>query len=304
MPQDAVSLQRAEGHYAHAGASVSDIETPPVVFIQFLVTQMKIKILSALVLALTLNSCADDTVVDPPNTTKQPTTEYGQSIKVGNDSARTYVTLDTNGNPMAIGIAIDEEAIDGNGNTMSMTTLPLPNAANSKLPFKHVSMDWNPQGHEPLMFFSDPHFDFHFYTITESEMHSIAVDDKMYKAPNLSDIPAGYTGYADIPGVGRTAIGGIAMMGWHMSDSTVPMIPGQYVFDHIFIYGFYNAKMNFMEPMITKDFLETKTTVTADIKQPQTYLNSGNYWPTKYTIRYDATAKQYIVEMHGMVLRN
>jgi hypothetical protein len=90
-------------------------------------------------------------------------------------------------------------------------------------------------------------------------------------------------------------------MGWHLLDSTVQMIPNQYDFTHIFIYGFYNGKMNFMEPMVTKDFLAAKTPVTVDIKQPQTFLNSGNYWPTKYTIRYDATADQYIVEMHDMV---
>ncbi len=271
-----------------------------------LVNTMKIKILSALVLALTINSCADDAIIDPPNNTKQPTTEYGQSIKVGNDSARTYVTLDTNGNPMAIGIAIDENAIDGLGNMMSTTVLPLPTAANSKLPFKGVTMDWNPAGHDPLMFFSDKHFDFHFFLAPESEIQNIGLDsNKMYKEPNQSDVPAGYTGYVNItPGPGRIATGGVPGMGWHLSDSTVPMIPGQYVFDHIFIYGFYNAKMTFLEPMITKTFLETKTSVTANIKQPQTYLNSGNYWPTKYTIRFDATAKQYRVEMHDMMLRN
>ena len=267
---------------------------------------MKIKILSALVLALAINSCSDD-VVDPGdnNNTKQPTTEYGQAVKIGNDSARTYVRLDTNGNPTAVGIAIDAEAINGLGNTAQMFMLQLPTDANSKLPFKSASMDWNPQGHEPLMFFADKHFDFHFYTAPESEIHNIDMDtNKMYKEPNQSDVPAGYTGYVNItPGPGRIATGGVPQMGWHFTDSTVPMIPGQYVFDHIFIYGFYNGKMTFMEPMITKDFLEAKTTVTANIKQPQTYLNSGNYWPTKYTIRYDATTQRYLVEMHDLVLR-
>lgn len=262
---------------------------------------MKIKILSALVLALAINSCADDVIVDPPNN-NQTAVEYGTSVKLGNDSARTYVKVDSNGNPTAIGIAIDAEAINGLGNTPSMHTLPLPTAANSKLPFKFVSMDWNPQGHEPEVFFGAKHFDFHFYTITETETHGIGMDSsKLYKEPNQSDVPAGYTGYVNIPGMGRIATGGAPMMGWHLLDSTVPMIPGQYVFDKIFIYGFYNGKMNFMEPMITKEYLEKKETFTASIPQPQTFLNSGNYWPTKYTIRFDAAANQYIVEMHDMV---
>jgi hypothetical protein len=264
---------------------------------------MKIKILAALTLALAINSCSDD-VVDPVPS-DQTAIVYGTSVKVGNDSARTYVKVDSNGNPTAIGIAIDAEAINGLGNTASMNPLPLPNAANSKLPYKFVTMDWNPAGHDPLFFFDDKHFDFHFFTITETETHGIddADSSKMYKEPNQSDVPAGYTGYANIPapGPGRIATGGVDMMGWHLLDSTVTMIPNQYDFTHIFIYGFYNGKMNFMEPMITKDFLASKTTVTVDIKQPQSFPTSGNYWPTKYTIRYDATAGQYIIEMHDMV---
>jgi hypothetical protein len=263
---------------------------------------MKIKILAALTLALAINSCSDD-VVDPGND-NFAAIHYGTSIKVGNDSARTYVKIDSLGNPYAIGVAIDAQAINGLGNSSQMFSLPIPTDANSKLPFKHVSMDWNPAGHEPLFYFDDKHFDFHFYTITETELMNMSTDSaKMYKEPIPSDVPAGYTGYVNIPspGPGRIATGGVPMMGWHLLDSTVQMIPNQYDFTHIFIYGFYNGKMNFLEPMVTKDFLEAKTPVTVAIKQPQTFLNSGNYWPTKYTIRYDATADQYIVEMHDMV---
>jgi hypothetical protein len=261
---------------------------------------MKIKILSALFLALAINSCADDPV--DPGVTDLTETKYGETIKMGNDSVRTYVKIDSLGNPAAIGIAIDADAINGLGNAPLMTMLPLPNDANSKLPYKTISMDWNPQGHEPEVFFGAKHFDFHFYTMTESEIHGISMDsNKMYKEPVQSDVPAGYTGYVNIPGMGRIATGGAPMMGWHFTDSTVPMIPGQYVFDKIFIYGFYNGKMNFMEPMITKEYLEKKETFTASIPQPQTYINSGNFWPTKYTIRFNAATNQYIVEMHDMV---
>lgn len=263
---------------------------------------MKIKLLLALALALTVNSCADDPV-DPP--VDNSVTHFGTAIKIGDDSARTYVKVDENGNPTAIGIAIDHDALTNipvQGQFGSSFTLPVPNEGNSKLPFKHITFDYNPQGHDPAPTFMVEHFDAHFYTITETEKLAIALQTpgdtaKMYKDPVLSDIPAGYTGYASIPGIGRIPVGGVPAMGWHFSDSTKVVT----TFDHVFIYGFYNAKMNFMEPMVTKAFLAAHTDVTRDIPQPQTYINSGNFWPTKYRIYYDAATQRHLIEMNTMV---
>lgn len=261
---------------------------------------MKIKILSVLVLALALNSCADDTTVDP-NPNNNTTTHYGTPVKIGDDSARTYVKVDASGNPTAIGIAIDHEAmanIPSQGPFGSSFPLPIPNEGNSKLPFKHITFDYNPSGHEPGPFMVE-HFDAHFYTMTATEVAAIDMDsNKMYKEPNQSDVPAGYTGYFQVPGGGpRIAVGGVPMMGWHFSDSTLPVT----AFDHVFIYGFYNAKMNFMEPMVTKAFLDSHADVTRNIPQPQTYINSGNYWPTKYRIYYEAATQRHFIEMNTMV---
>jgi hypothetical protein len=263
---------------------------------------MKIKVLSALVLALALNSCADDTTVDPdPN--NNTTTHLGDAVKIGDDSARTYVRLDASGNPTAIGIAIDHAAmmnIPEQGPFGSSFTLPVPNAGNGKLPFKHITFDYNPHGHDPAPTFMVEHFDAHFYTMTATEVAAIGLDsNKLYKEPNQSDVPAGYTGYINAGPMGRIAVGGVPMMGWHFSDSTKPVSS----FDHVFIYGFYNAKMNFLEPMVTKAFLDAHTDVTRDIPQPQTYINSGNYWPTKYRIYYNATTNQHFIEMNTMVQR-
>jgi hypothetical protein len=264
---------------------------------------MKIKILSALLLALTLNSCSDDPV-DPG--TDNTTTYYGSAVKVGDDSARSYVKVDASGNPTAIGIAIPHAAmmnIPEQTPFGSSFLLPIPNQGNSKLPFKHITFDYNPHGHDPKPTFEVEHFDAHFYTITETEKLAIQLQNqgdtaKMYKDPISTDIPAGYTGYVTIPGGGpRIPVGGVPMMGWHFSDSTQPVT----VFDHVMIYGFYNAKMNFMEPMVTKAFLDSHTDVTRNIPQPQTYLNAGNFWPTKYRIYYNSATQTHFIEMNTMV---
>ena len=38
------------------------------------------------------------------------------------------------------------------------------------------------------------------------------------------------------------------------------------------------------------------------IKQPTTYEATGKYFPNRYTIRYDATTKEYIISLKDMAL--
>ena len=91
------------------------------------------------------------------------------------------------------------------------------------------------------------------------------------------------------------------MQGAHWIDPAAPEFNGQR-FTKTFIYGFYDGKMIFMEPMVTKAYLETKTSATADIKLPAMYPRSA-YYPARYVVKYDATAKEYTVSLEGMVPR-
>ncbi|MEP6495442.1 MAG: hypothetical protein ABJF01_22335 [bacterium] len=47
--------------------------------------------------------------------------------------------------------------------------------------FDHVVLDWNPAGHEPEHVYTLPHFDFHFYSVSEAEQMKIMPD-----APNFA----------------------------------------------------------------------------------------------------------------------
>jgi hypothetical protein len=46
----------------------------------------------------------------------------------------------------------------------------------------------------------------------------------------------------------------------------------------------------------------TKPNVTEPIKLPSRYAKSG-YYPTRYSVSYDAAKKQYTVALEGMTLR-
>ena len=76
-------------------------------------------------------------------------------------------------------------------------------------------------------------------------------------------------------------------MGAHAID---PSSPGfnQQPFSKTFVYGFYDEQMVFLEPMMTKAYLETKLNTTDGIKLPNTYARNG-YYPTTYSVLYDAT---------------
>jgi len=87
----------------------------------------------------------------------------------------------------------------------------------------------------------------------------------------------------------------------HWIDPTSAEFNGQ-SFTKTFIYGSWNGKLIFAEPMITKATIETKQTITTPIGVAKSYSQPGRY-PTSYTIRWNEAAKQYEVALTGLVTR-
>lgn len=228
-------------------------------------------------------------------------TYYGSQASLGNGSVRTFVRLDAEGNPTAVGVTLTEAALtglpDGGDHEENMTELDLPAEA-THLPIDHVSVDWNPHGHEPPGIYEQPHFDFHFYLMTRAQRDAIdptASDfgEKAGRAPAEAHIPAGY-----IP-----TPGAVPRMGAHWIDPTSPELNGE-TFTRTFIYGFWDGQMNFLEPMITEAFIESVKqapgqAVTFAIPQPQAFAKAG-YYPTRYAVRYDAKEKVYQVALEEL----
>ena len=90
-------------------------------------------------------------------------------------------------------------------------------------------------------------------------------------------------------------------MGAHAVDTATPELRGD-PFTSTFIYGYYNGRMTFVEPMISTAFLKTKTNFTAPVKQPAAYPRRG-YYPTRYSVTYDPKREEYSVALEGLVLR-
>ena len=143
---------------------------------------------------------------------------------------------------------------------MSAATLILALPQEAKATgFDHAMLDWNPMGHEPDMVYTLPHFDFHFYTVTEAAQMAIMPTDPQYEA-KLEKMPA----EAFRP-VGNIKLpSGVPMMGAHWVDPTSPELqppPNNKTFTRTFLYGSYDGHFIFYEPMITKVHIESVKSV-------------------------------------------
>ncbi|TDQ33143.1 DUF5602 domain-containing protein [Zeaxanthinibacter enoshimensis] len=246
------------------------------------------------VLFLTLACTSDD---DPSNPGPGPDPEFsvykGSAINIGNGKAWSFIRTDKQKRPLSIGIQFDAEALEGlptgspHGNEF---VLPLP-AEIAVAPYDHITMDWNEHGHEPEGVYDVPHFDFHFYFISMAERDAITPDET---AKFNEALPARYLAedYLETEG-------GVPRMGAHIIDLRSPEIAGTGPFTHTFIYGKYDAEINFLEPMVTVSTLDANVDITQDIRTPAEWQKTG-YYPDSYIIFYDEDSGLYELALENL----
>ncbi|MBC8005702.1 MAG: DUF5602 domain-containing protein [Verrucomicrobia bacterium] len=237
-----------------------------------------------------LESChMDDEVIFPPGSEMDPSTFFGPSVAVGNGDARAWVSVDKNGDPKAVGINFSEETLEGLPDSLKQFVLPLP-ADKGKGFYTHALIDWNPEGHEPPGTYDKPHFDFHFYIITNEERMAIGPNDtvKFANAPDSMYVPSAYL----------HTPGGVPQMGAHWVDLMAPEFTGG-VFSKTFVWGSYDGEFIFWEPMITLDYLRTKPNDLISLRQPQAYQQDG-WYPTKYKITYSSITDGYTIAITSL----
>ena len=234
--------------------------------------------------------------------------QYGTPVKVGDGMARTYVVLDAKSGqaPVELGIALDAKALDGLPTGAGEYSFDLALPAQAPAPYQFAELDWNPQGHVPAGVYDVPHFDFHFYTITQSARDAIDPANPNFAAeannlPTGSFVPPFYI----VPG--PPAAVAVPHMGVHWLDVRSPELQnllgnpaGYQPFTKTFIYGSWNGAFTFLEPMVTRAYLLSQPDVTSPISVPAQYAQSG-WYPTTYHVTYDAQAKEYRVALSGMM---
>lgn len=222
----------------------------------------------------------------------------GPSLAMGEGAGRAFVTLDAGGAPVAIGLRLSEGALAGlpaeprRGGEAWEYVLSLPKEA-AATGYDHIGIDWNPKGHVPPGIYDVPHFDFHFYLIRPAQRDRItAVGEdlaRLRQAPAPEFMPEGYV----LPEGTE-----VPRMGAHAIDPTAPEFNKQ-PFTWAFIYGFYEGQVVFLEPMVTKAFLEAKPNVTDRIRLPQAFALPA-YYPTRYRVAYDAATREYVIALENL----
>lgn len=252
----------------------------------------------------------------------------GPEVPVGNGTARVYVDLDAAGRPRTLGISLTEAALTGLATRMNTTSrcfdkngdghiahgeclgdyqavLAMPaGAAELGLPFRWATVNWNPEGHlapaPPV--WSAAHFDFHFF-LAEPELiqgirtgpcaEFIHCEDSVRAS---KPVPARYA-----PEDYRDVGAAVAAMGNHLVDIHDPELADPTLgFSGTFIYGAYDGKLIFLEPMVSHAFLSSRPDRCTTLRPPEAYAVAG-WYPTRYCVRHDPAAAAFLVTLEGLV---
>jgi hypothetical protein len=174
----------------------------------------------------------------------------------------------------------------------TITALKFPESVRRLTFIDHLNVDYNPAGHPPAGVYGVPHFDFHFYGIDEATQ--AAIDCKDVTMPATDRMPQGY---ALIP---PGAVECVPAMGMHAPDLSSPELapssPGP--FTKTMILGFYAGKQNFIEPMVTREYLLTKQDFTLAVGRP-TELGRTTLYPSTFEAKFDAAKNNWVFALKG-----
>lgn len=225
-------------------------------------------------------------------------TYNGPVVPLGNGFARSWYKVGKKGLPLEIGIEISAATLRGltNGNANLIPehetiVLPLPARALQTTRFRHLGLNWNPHGHPPPGIFDPAHFDFHFYLISNQER--LAIPAYSINPGGFNNMPTGDylpAGFGAPPGPD----GAEPAMGKHLLQPHV-FAPG-FQFVKEMIYGSYNGKLIFVEPMITLDHLLSGAASTNPYGQPKFYSEPG-FYPTVYKIWKDQKCGNHFISL-------
>lgn len=266
---------------------------------------LPLTVIKSLILMFLVSSCELIDKENPSSGKGNETTQYGPAVPMGNGKAQSFITTTRAGVPTAMGVALSEKALEnlpaGQGDHHHRTAhapapleylLQLPPRA-SVTPFKFITVDWSPDGHEPAGVYDLPHFDFHFYMITNEERLTITPLAEM--DPDIPEAKYIPSPYIQLPGR-------VPNMGVHWVDPTSPELAAGETFTRTFIYGTYKEKVAFLEPMITLDYIKSKPTHINDVPLADAVQISG-YYPTKYQVKYNPVRKEYLIMYTDFILK-
>jgi hypothetical protein len=202
--------------------------------------------------------------------------------------AKTVVQLDARKRPTLIALMIPGALIDALPKKRSEAVYPVQGAGLVQT----ANLQWHPLGHEPEHVYDMPHFDVHFYTISEAVRGGIVPNAPAGKVlPPKPNLP---------PNV-IVAPGFVPGMGMHVIGKGQPEFNGG-TFTVSPIIGYWDGNLAFFEVMFTKQWLVQKSGKAGAFPQPASVKRHGSY-PTRYHVSYDKAKDVYQVAISDFIER-
>jgi len=228
--------------------------------------------------------------ISPELKSQSMNTFYSSTLPVGKGVARAWITVTKTGEPISVGINLSGKALQNLPAEPQQYVLILPKNKGQNF-YTHVLFDWNPHGHEPIGVYDVPHFDFHFYTVSNEDRLAIP----FLAPPNFDTPPASKyipALYIPLPGL-------VPEMGAHWVNVTSPELH-EIPFTHTMIWGSYMGEYIFWEPMVTLDYLLSKPDATFPISQPTAYQKDG-WYANNYKISYSLHPEEYSISLTNLM---
>jgi hypothetical protein len=210
----------------------------------------------------------------------------GTSVLLNGHPVTAFAEVDASNRLSSVGFQVSGAAVRDPGAEHAALFLSLPSEG-SGTGFNVLQFDWNPEGHEPLGIYDLPHFDFHYYYISDAERMAIPANETAPVSPQF--LPSDYSQ------PGPT----VPEMGGHALDLTGPEFNGG-TFTHTFIYGFHRGQEIFLEPMLTQAYMQGLSgSSTFAIRQPSVYgmASLPSLVPGSARYSYDSSNDLYTISV-------
>jgi len=208
----------------------------------------------------------------------------------------------TNGSRVvSFGATVPMASIENSPDSAAMTwpptmaaQIPMPDDARRSTGVTQLTVYWEAHGHPPAPFLT-PHFDFHFYVISDSARLAIDCADSTKPAT----LPAGYSlPDMDLPGIGHLPGVCVPQMGMHSLPTRE--LTDTVIFSGTMVMGFYQGHPIFFEPMIARAKLLERRSFSIPMATPAG-IPAGVHFPTKFEAQYDPAIPGYRFVFSGLL---
>jgi len=243
--------------------------------------------------------------------TQDPALVTGETASIAGGLASTWARVNGQGKVTWVGVTVplsmaENQPAPGSGPAGAVAVLKFPPVVQQTTYFDHVEIHSNLHGHAANPGFADihryeaPHFDFHFYAVSEATVRTIPFVPPPLPPVASDRVPAGYAQPDfSVPQMGRHSL---PLSEFTATDPWMLTMVAGFLPDVSYaVLG--EPRMHFLEPMITRAFLLERKNFTLPVPMPLV-LGEATGYPTEFVGHYDKDLDAYHLVFKGFESMN